>query len=199
MLKKKGSHFYIYLACAFLCGVSSCTRLSGQLKIIEGNFSASLGMYNEAAAAYMEAAGNAEAAPYAEFGLSSVYILLDENNLALQRLDLAEAGIDGIGRSHRELVYRIHYNRGVVLYREGAYSAAAAAFRKALETDGARTEAKRNLELSLLARGTPASAPAVKAMVSAGSEVLYDYMRRREREQWRSQQWTEESSEGLDY
>jgi Ca-activated chloride channel family protein len=200
MLKKKVSHALIYLVLfAFLCGASSCTRLSGQLKIIEGNFLASLGMYNEAIAAYIEAAGNAAAAPYAEFGLSSVYILLDENNLALQRLELAGAGIDGADRSHRELVYRIHYNRGVVLYREGGFSAAAAAFRKALETDGARTEAKRNLELSLLAQETPPPVPAVKVMESEGSEVFYDYIRRREQEQWKSQQWSEESSEGLDY
>ncbi|MDR2096245.1 MAG: tetratricopeptide repeat protein [Treponema sp.] len=195
---KKVSHSHYLILVALLCGASSCARLSGQLSILEGNFLASLGIYNEAITAYLEAVDNASAAPYAEFGLSSVYALLGENSLALQRLERAEAGLDALAYDPTELAYRIYYNRGVILYREGGFPEAAAAFRKALEIDGKRTEAKRNLELSLLARETPPPDP-VKVMESTGSEVLYDYIRRREQEQWKSQQWSEESSEGLDY
>ncbi|MDR1901519.1 MAG: tetratricopeptide repeat protein [Treponema sp.] len=194
----KDSLTYLLLF-ALLCDISSCAIVSGEFKIVEGNFLASLGMYNEAITAYIEASGNPTAAPYAEFGLSSVYAQLGENDLALQRLKLAEAGLEILDRPHKELAYRIHYNRGVVLYEENDFPAAAAAFRKALETDGNRTEAKRNLEISLLARETPPPDTMIKVMESEGTEVLYDYVRRREQEQWKSQKWAGESSEGPDY
>jgi Ca-activated chloride channel family protein len=107
---------------------------------------------------------------------------------------------------HRELIYRINYNRGVVRFHAGDFAAAAEDFRAALETDGSRIEAKRNLELSLLSMSRQssgvASAPGLNIQEEQrGTKALFDYIRRKEQDQWKSREWEEGEEEfvGQDY
>jgi Ca-activated chloride channel family protein len=174
---------------------------------MEGNFFSRRGMTVEAITSYLRARGYEEALPYAEYGLGSVYAALDEGALALDRFAAAEESFPSrMGQSpaeHRELWYRVRYNRGVILFDQGDFAGAAAAFRGALEIDGGRIDAKRNLELSLLslAAGGP---DADKAGAGQGDgterdggearEILFEYLRRKERNQWQSREWTDETS-----
>ncbi|MDR3341423.1 MAG: tetratricopeptide repeat protein [Treponema sp.] len=177
---------------------------------MEGNFFNSRGMYTEAIASYMKALEHTEVLPYAEFGLGSVYVSLDEGDVALERFGAAEAALrDMPQHTHPELVYRIHYNTGVVRFEKGDYAGATAAFRSALEADGSRIEAKRNLELSLLSlsrSNTEAASGAVQAnqdrteKAEAGATALFDYLRRKEQDQWKSREWIEDTPvSGPDY
>jgi Ca-activated chloride channel family protein len=146
-----------------------------------------------------------ETAPYAEYGLGSVYLSLDEGAAALRHFAAAEEGLTNVLREdHRELIYRIHYNRGVVRFHAGDFGAAADQFRTALETDGSRIEAKRNLELSLLSlsqkeTGAAASLSLNSEAPQKGLQVLFDYIRRKESDQWKSREWVEDVSVGPDY
>jgi Ca-activated chloride channel family protein len=185
----------------------SCSRGSpaaGKLMLLRGNFLSARGLYTEAILAYLEALEYDETAPYAEYGLGSACLALDEDAAALQRFAAAEERLAGMPREdHRELLYRINYNRGVVRFHAGDFSAAAEEFRAALETDGSRIEAKRNLELSLLSMtGRSASAaPGVNlAEEPTGSQALFEYIRQKEQDQWKSREWSGETDfTGPDY
>jgi Ca-activated chloride channel family protein len=153
----------------------------------------------------MKALDYPEAAPYAEYGLSYVYFGLDEGEAALERLAAArEALVPLPAEEHRELIYRVHYNTGIILFWKENYTGAAAEFRKALETDGGRVEAKRNLELSLLSSRSPEGAgqapPVDRLGGGEGADTLFEYIRWKERDRWKSREWVEDTSvSGPDY
>jgi Ca-activated chloride channel family protein len=174
--------------------------------LMRGNFFNAQGMYTEAILSYLEALEFSETAPYAEYGLGSVYLSLDEGAAALLHFAAAEEGLTNLLREdHRELIYRIHYNRGVVRFHAGDFGSAADQFRSALETDGSRIEAKRNLELSLLSSSRQSSGAAASHSLDfqdqqKGPQVLFDYIRRKEQDQWKSREWAEDTDPaGLDY
>jgi Ca-activated chloride channel family protein len=183
---------------------ASCGGISGQLLIMEANFLNTRGKYTEAISSYLKAREYEDAAPYAEYGLGSVYYSLDESRAALERFAASEKILERLSPAvHRELRYRIHYNSGVALFGEGNFSAAAEFFREALQNDPGRIEAKRNLELSLLslARKTAAEGRTEQRRnESESSAALFEYLRQKEQSQWKSREWgTEEESTGADY
>ena len=187
---------------------SSCARTQGKLFILEANFFNTRGYYTEAIASYLKALNYSDAAPYAEFGLASAFFSLEEGEAALARYGEAEKALGLMHEDHSELRYRIHYNMGIIFFENGRYDEALQEFREALKVDGSRIEAKRNLELSLLtsARSSPPQAASSGATngggggAAGGSSVLFEYLKAKEQEQWKSREWTEESDySGPDY
>jgi Ca-activated chloride channel family protein len=191
-----------------LLGIS-CTGTRGKLFVMEGNFFNSRGLYTEAISSYLKALNYEDSAPYAQYGLGTAYFALEEGQAALERYSEAEKNLGTANREdHAELRYRLQYNSGVIYFEKGEFQAAAGAFRKALEISGHRIEAKRNLELSLLNLGrSQAPQPAATAGTprtgregaNSGSSVLFDYLRIKERDQWKSVEWIEEDTSGPDY
>jgi Ca-activated chloride channel family protein len=185
-------------ALLFLPLLGACSRFPGRLLVMEGNFYQSQGMYTKAISAYLKALDYPEVIPYAEYGLGSSYQALDEGKAALERFKAAEAALGAVPgktppKGRRELSYRIRYNTGLVLFGEEDFDGAAEAFRGALEMDGSRIEAKRNLELSLLSRPRDKTPSAARGeggdRQSQGTQALFDYLSRKEQNQWKSQQW----------
>ncbi|QQO08950.1 tetratricopeptide repeat protein [Breznakiella homolactica] len=185
---------------------AGCSGIQGKLLVMEGNFYSSRSRYTEAISAYMESLSHPESAAYGEYGLGTVYLNMDENEAALGRFASAREALSAAGDgSHRELQYRIQYNTGIIRFQTGDYAGAADEFRKALEIDSGKVEAKRNLELSLL------SASREKAAASSSSQVdvrrdegrnnaIFDYIRQKEQDQWKSREWSEDTSDSsLDY
>jgi len=194
----------IALLCLFL--FNSCSQVQGKLLMMEGNFFNVRGFYTDAISSYLKAR-NYEA-PYAEYGLGSVYYALDETNAALERYKAAQESLSRYNQEdHRELRYRLFYNSGIIYFEKGQYEEAVRAFRDALKEDGSRIEAKRNLELSLLTisrnKSPQASSSEVKnAAEGSGSRntAIYNFLREMEQEQWKSREWTDESdTSGPDY
>jgi Ca-activated chloride channel family protein len=188
---------------------SSCSRMQGKLLIMEGNFYNNRGLYIDAISSYLQALEYGDAVPYAEYGLGSAYFALEESGAALERYAAAEESLNAPAADHQELRYRVKYNSGIIHFEKAEYEEAAAFFREALEIDGSRIEAKRNLELSLLTMernstpqevspsGTPRTGSTGE---DSGSEFLFDYLRQKEREQWKSREWEKEDTvSGPDY
>jgi Ca-activated chloride channel family protein len=174
--------------------------VSGKLLIIEANFLSSQGRFTEAVGKYTKALEYEDAAPYAEYGIGSVNFSMGEEDVALENFAKALNMIDNMPPNlNRELRYRLHYNTGVVRFSGGDFSGAAASFRDALRTDGRKTEAKRNLELSLL------SSARQNAVIGGhgdneGLTALFDYIRQKELDQWTNMEWQpEEDSDEPDY
>ncbi|MDR1862388.1 MAG: VWA domain-containing protein, partial [Treponema sp.] len=196
----------LILGCVFSLLGSSCSGIQGKLYVMEGNFFNSRGMYTQAIDSYLKALDYPGAAPYGEYGLGSAYSALEEGKAALERYGKAAKELGDQRDNHHELLYRIHYNSGIIHFEEGDYGKAAKAFKKALEIDGGRIEAKRNLELSLLTlsrnAGPQAAAPSANAGEGgeAGTSALFEYLRKKEQEQWKSREWqAEPGPAGPDY
>jgi Ca-activated chloride channel family protein len=187
--------------------IQSCSPAAGKLLVMEGNFYHSQGRYDEAIEVYMRALEYPETLPYAEYGLGTVYASLEERSAALGRYGAALEAYGALPAGEaEELGYRVNYNLGVVLFWEGDFEGAAGAFRKALEIDGSRVEAKRNLEIALLSfsrEGNPGDggeAPREEEGDDPRLDALFRYLNLKEQNQWKSREWAEEPSPaGPDY
>jgi Ca-activated chloride channel family protein len=180
-----------------LCG---CSDNKGKLHIMEANFLVSQGKFSEAIYAYTKALEYEEAAPYAQYGLGSVYLAMGEEKAASVRFTEAQGLLVNIPSGlDRELRYRVHYNAGVVQFSEKDFSGAADSFREALKIDGRKLEAKRNLELSIMSDE--------RQHINVGSSresesrtAMFDYIRQKELAQWLNREWLpEEYTAGPDY
>ena len=188
---------------------SSCDRTRGQLLVMEANFLSNRGFYTEAISTYLKALNHEEAAPYAEYGLASAFFALEEEEVALDRYNEAIRSLDLKHENHPELRHRILYNTGIIYFERGEYTDAAQAFRKALELDGSRVDAKRNFELSLLSIERSSQPQAANLSDGAENErensavsklVLFEYLRQKEQDRWRGREWDgENDSTLLDY
>jgi Ca-activated chloride channel family protein len=196
---------YLIFTVLVFCGCARDSGVSGKLLIMEGNFQNARGDHTGAISSYMQALEYAQAAPYSEFGLGSVYFTMGEEKAALERFAHAEKMLETTDpAANRELQYRIHYNTGVVLFSEGDFSGATESFRQALKIDGGKKDAKRNLELSILslARDNISGGGKNDGENESGENrsILFEYMRQKEFNQWKSREWQkEEDFSGLDY
>ena len=203
--KKKSLGLPLAAICLALFLLSSCARVQGKLLIMEGNFFTARGFYTEAISSYLRALAHEEVAPYAEYGLASVYFALGESGVAMERYRAAMASLGELGRDDPELRHRIYYNMGIIYFEKGEYHEAVNAFRSALIVDGSRIEAKRNLELSLLvldriSSQQPAAAETTGEGTGGEIPALFEYLRQMEQEQWRNREWASEDDwYGPDY
>jgi Ca-activated chloride channel family protein len=184
---------------------AGCSGAAGKLKLVEGSFLQSRQFYAEAIDSYTAALGSDETRAYANYALGSVYLELAENDAALARFDAAEQSFDALHRQYegakRELAYRLRYNRGIVHFQAGDYGDASANFRQALEIDGSRVEAKRNLELSLLSLQRQNQAQARRQIFAGdeeskrGNDILFDFIREQESAAWKTLEWQTDSGD----
>jgi Ca-activated chloride channel family protein len=101
---------------------------------------------------------------------------------------------------HRELRYRNYYNSGIIYFDEGNFNSAAEAFREALRIDPKKTEAKRNLEISLMSIQIKAEKKNNTETRSETREIIFNYLKQHEQQQWKSRDWMpEERFTGHDY
>ena len=188
--------------------LSSCSSAQGALALLNGNYLLSRGRYAEAIAAYAKTQSSPVLGAYADLALGVSYLALGENGAALQKFFSAQAAAQKLAAqgdgSHAELAYRSWYNSGIARYQLGDFSGAAEDFKQALLIDKGRIEAKRNLELSLQSvfrKGSPAASQAPLEIGSSDGvqRGLFDYIRRKESDRWKSREWTAEASDGPDY
>ncbi len=114
------------LAALFVsCGPPDAVELARANRLYRG------GYVHEAAALYLKAGAGKE--PIASYNLGNVFTLLGEKAPARAMFDAAIQGADEALAARTALAARAWYNRGVAEYADGAYKAAAASFRTALE------------------------------------------------------------------
>ncbi len=182
---------------------SSCSSAGARFAVLEGNFLYGGAQHQDAVAAYSRASSYPATSPYAAYGLGLVYLALGESEAALGRFGEA-ARAASYDSGMRELAYRSFYNAGITRFRSGDYEGAVEEFRCALEQDGSRSDAKRNLELGLrmVARKTvPAASLAELGKAKAGPEpkTLFNFLREKEGDRWRNQEWSAEVADTPDY
>jgi Ca-activated chloride channel family protein len=188
--------------------LSSCSSAQGALALLNGNYLLSRGRYAEAIVAYAKTQSSPVLGAYADLALGVSYLALGESGAALQKFFSAHEAAQKLAAqgdgSHAELSYRSWYNSGIARYQLGDFTGAAEDFKQALRIDEGRIGAKRNLELSLqsaIRKGSPAASQAPLEIGSSDGvqRGLFDYIRRKESDRWKSREWTAEASDGPDY
>jgi tetratricopeptide (TPR) repeat protein len=185
----------------------SCTPVMAKLKLIEGNVYFSRGLYAESAGAYITAMKDAKTAPYAAYALGSAYFAMGQDEAALARFGEAEE--NAVVEENRELIYRSLYNSGIVRFKNSDFSGAAADFKRAMEADNTRIDAKLNFELSMLSLMQKKENAHVRTTQKGyvnkddrrrKSEILFNYVRQKESDRWKSWDFTGETDvSGEDY
>jgi Ca-activated chloride channel family protein len=166
-----------------------CSDIHDGLSILEGNYDAERGDFQKASLHYLEVQNKKKLAPWIAYDLGNVYNALGESNSALAVWNTVGSG------AHDELLFRLWFNKGDLLYQKGLYQEAYQAFKKALLVKSTSLEAKRNLELCLLKIQSygPALAPPPAEGVnvptpdlSPDASALLDYVHRLEGNRWKS-------------
>lgn len=144
--------------------------------------------------------GNSNLREYAVYGIASTYLAQDEYDPALVRLsEIENAASDDIRSG-------VFYQSGIIAFRKGEYDGAAQYFRKALEIDPSRIDAKINLELSRRSlvekkADRSSSSSGLKDDGESGSEgeTIFNLVRKKEQDRWKNQEDESINSEIADY
>ncbi|MGL4982080.1 MAG: VWA domain-containing protein [Treponemataceae bacterium] len=136
----KNSFFLIIFSVFF----TSCSiDFKSSFKLLEGSIFWNQKNYEKAAIAFLEVgelAGEEEQI-YADFGLATTYLMLNEFESAVELLDILSHD------TTNDILFGRYYNLGVISYQNGEYNLAAQFFKDALAIDKTNVNAIVNLEL----------------------------------------------------
>lgn len=193
--------------CLFLPLLTGC---SGSLKNAGTVLKSTLDWYRKnyqgATAGFLEVTEEAELQKddllrqYGLYGLSSAYLMQEENDAALERIQ--EIAAD----APQNIRFSAWYNTGIIAHKKGDYEAAAHAFKEALLIDNTNIDAKINLELSLSSNSgsSKAGEQAINPVSesehdSTRQDVIFSVIREDEQSKWKSPETQSEKSSALDY
>ncbi|WP_304225374.1 tol-pal system YbgF family protein [Gracilinema caldarium] len=193
-----------------LMNISCTSDIKGSYYVLQGTLQAKEKQSSQAISSFSQIAASSNAASrlYARYGLATVYYEMGEFRAAInlfenitQELSAHQSNTRG---PEKELLYRALYNKGLCLYALENYDGAAETFRASLQVDGSRWNAKRNLELSLKAKTKKNSSAAAAGAVAtkkqaAPNPVIFDYIRQKEIDRWKSQTGKGSEEESIDY
>lgn len=175
-------------SCLLWCSVvlSSCGGGSPHVAVLQGNYAFGRGHYQTATVHYFGADVRQEHEAYISYNLGNVYYALGELDAARESWDIAA------GEAPDQILFGVHFNRGVLFYELARYREAHIEFRQALKIDESSVDAKINLELSLqkLESSDSAGAERAVAQVDEGDQLgtqavrVLQYIRRKERQRW---------------
>lgn len=117
-------------------------------KILFGSYEWHKKNYRKAVALFLSVVENADeerqqTLDYSLYDLATAYSMSGEEAAALDRYSQISADAPQIVR------YNAYYNAGIIAHNQGNFDSASEYFRKALEIDNTRLDAKINLELSI--------------------------------------------------
>ncbi len=186
----------IAISSLFLGSCSSDTS-----NILKGTISYQQKKYRHSVSCFMEAAENASAdqnrtnQSYALYDLGTAYIMLGEDAAALEQFkSIADDAPDTVR-------YSAFYNAGVLAWRNSDFEEARDYFRKALEIDSSKIDAKINFELSLQqseAKGKQNQSNQIQASPEEASaqnleKAVFQHIKENDQKQWKNSE-TQNSS-----
>lgn len=133
------------------CSSDKAEKTSGtseSVKILRGTWEWHKKNYRKAVSFYLDVAQNTapeknQTINYSLYDLAQAYSMTGEDKAALERYAQISSDAPAIVR------YKAYYNAGIIACNNGDFEGATSYFRKALEIDSSRIEAKINMELSI--------------------------------------------------
>ena len=106
-----------------------------------------------------------------------------------------------------EILFSTYYNAGVICYKNADYENALNYFRKALEIDNTRMEAKINMELTLkqslqdVSQKAKSSIPASeeKSSMPEKEKAVFEHIKENDKKQWKNSESTQNQDLSNDY
>ena len=163
--------------------------------------------YTEAIAGFSQCLADAEEngnemiKQYALYGLSATYLMQNETNAAMEKINSLS------GNAPDKIKFASFYNSGIIAQREGNYQKAVELFKNALMVDPANVRAKVNLELSRNQQVQRAH-ESERQLNGAGEasqeesdlqKSVFNRIREKDQQQWKNKQKEEKSNSALDY
>ena len=176
--------------------------------ILKGTFAFAQKQYSQAVAHFNSAHENAkekqneQAVQYALYDLGTAYSLLGENDAAMEKYsELAQ-------NAPASIRYGAYYNAGIIAHKNEDYEHAIEYFKKALEADSTRLDAKINLELSIqsvevnVKHSQSQAVPATDDNTTNNHDMekaVFERIKENDQKQWKNSESTQNMSLADDY
>ncbi len=188
--------------------LSSCSgEFNESKKILAAVWNWNQKQYTEAVANFTQSLDEAKSngdetiKQYALYGLSATYLMQNENEAALEKMNELS------GAAPNKIRFAAFYNSGIIAQRQGDYQKAAELFKNALLVDPTNVRAKINLELSYNQQAQRAK-ESERELNGAGEisqdesnlqKSVFNRIREKDRQQWKNTQQEQKNTSPLDY
>lgn len=198
-------------AAALLVVTSSllCTSCSSGNKtsVLKGAWAWYQAKYQQATAAFLNAYSDSFGTEdlilrqYALFGLSATYLMQEEYDAAIDRIEQIAPD------ANPEVLSAAYYNAGIIANRRGDYKSAIELFKDAILAKPDNTNAKINLELSDVQLTSHQTQAAQREMIpvtenkedSSLEKGIFNLIKENEEQQWKKMQSNKKDDSTLDY
>ncbi|MBO4546966.1 MAG: tetratricopeptide repeat protein, partial [Treponema sp.] len=195
------------LSMIVLCLTSCSSEFNESKKILSAVWNWNQKQYTEAVAKFNQSLDEAKAngdetiKQYALYGLSTTYLMQNENAAALEKMNELS------GDAPNKIKFAAFYNSGIIAQREGDYQKAAELFKNALLVDPSNVRAKINLELSYNQQAQRVK-ESERQLNGAGEmsqeesdlqKSVFNRIREKDQQQWKNTQKEQKNSSPLDY
>ena len=191
----------------FMLSFLSPSCRSNKANVLAGNFDWLQKKYQSATAKFLRSYDSAKleqdslTAGYSSYNLAATYIMQEEYEAALARLEQIPPDAD------EKLQSAAFYNLGIIASREGDFSLAREYFKKAVFADSSNMDARLNLEFTSQQLESYQTKSAEKEMsqvsVDKNSESLsneiFTLIQQEEQERWKKLQSNKKDSSAVDY
>lgn len=203
ILKLRDFSFLVIIGCCFM--FSSCS--SQKTSVLSGTFSWYQKKYQSATADFLRTYNKAKAekneitGSYCAYNLASTYIMQEEYDAAVLRLEQTSPDCD------KKLKSAVFYNYGIIANRKGDFEKAEEYFKKAVIEDSSNVDARINLEFTQQQIESRQSKSAEKQMSSVSinkeqdslTQAVFNLIQQEEKERWQKLQSNKKESSSVDY
>lgn len=179
----------------------SCDK-NEKLTMLEGYISWQQKDWNVATSRFLKAKEIAEArgdkGEYAIYALSSTYLMQNETSSSMNNLMVLENTKD------KELSSSVFYQLGIIAFKRQQYKEATSYFKKSLEKEPTKIDAKINYELSIKKLDDELIQKAKSAKIDAKEDddeynAIIDIFKNKEKEEWNEKKETGTKENTYDY
>ena len=182
------------------CSNSTTDILKGSFAFAKKQYSKAVS-YFHAAHENVENSGNVQKLSYTLYDLGTAYSLLGEDEAAMEKLSQIPAEAPAAVR------YGAYYNAGVLAHKNEDYEHAVEYFKKALEVDSTRIDAKINLELSIESVEVNVQHSQSQAVPSAQDnsinqdleKAVFERIKENDQKQWKNSEQNQSETLADDY
>jgi tetratricopeptide (TPR) repeat protein len=206
-VKKSSSLAFALCFCLVMCTtLTGCSDSTGD--VIKGTFafahkqySKSVSFFNSAKEKEKQRDKDRQVMQYVSFDLATAYSLLGEDEAAMEKYFEIDQNAPAAVR------YGAYYNAGIIAHKNEDYEHAVEYFKKALEVDSTRVDAKINLELSMQqveAKGQQNQSNQIQASQEDAApqnleKAVFEHIKENDQKQWKNSETKDSSNLAEDF
>ena len=201
LIRTKVINSLIVVVCVFLVGCNSDTYnvLQGTVAWHNKDYKVSVAKYKNVAE--KEENKDSFVQDYALYNLGASYSMLNEEKSAIDKFSQISAN------SPKNVQYGAFYNMGVIHFKNGEYDLAKDYFKKAIQIDNSKIEAKINMELSIKMVQAEVKQNQTEALPASESkekmpdmeDALFEHIKEQDKKQWKNSEENQNIDYSLDY